>query len=334
MESAEALFKESGGQREDARSATASLRDRRKFAKALLTEYGRTRYHSGLGAGCEYLWIDEFCLSDHALGTTEQKVKPQRSRELGRLADIYRGASRVCVFCHIPNCDHTRSSCPWGKRLFTLPEIIPAADVLVMMRRKKDSKTGASTGTLFKPMKAGLFREKIQIQAAKDKRWHVYTLMQHANNEAAVSWQNAIHALLVEAMLRNEAEASANLKAFGKCLNGLLPRRARLEDLKGEDGWEDLSWLLELNQAFFNVTSLAAVSSTAELDVQNHRWLGKPITPKEGHERLESVVTSFPVRVQTEDGMTESALYFASPRTIPLHHWMQRDSWALFNRKE
>ncbi|TDL21344.1 hypothetical protein BD410DRAFT_685345, partial [Rickenella mellea] len=139
-----------------------------------------------------------------------------------------------------------------------------------------------------------VFRENMQRNAAKDRRWHLYAIMQHASNSGTVPWQVAIHALLVEAILRDEATGYYNHECLGKALNGLLPRRARPIDLLGNDGWEDLAWLLELNQGFYNATSLAAVSSLPDKHNIGHGWLGHPIAPSEGRERLEPLVVAFP----------------------------------------
>ncbi|KAJ7669672.1 hypothetical protein B0H17DRAFT_949225, partial [Mycena rosella] len=97
---------------------------------------------------------------------------------------------------------------------------------------------------------------------------------------------------LLSSIRRGEAGGFHDHKFLGKALNGLLPWRARLEDL-GSSGWNDLVWLLELNQGFYNVASLAAVCSIAENDSVS--WLGKPINPAAGNERLEPVVTAFPI---------------------------------------
>lgn len=163
------------------------------------------------------------------------------------------------------------------------------------------------------------FRERIQEEAASEKRWHLYSIMQHGSNSGAVSWQAAIHALVVEAMLRDEAGEFHEHRLLGKALNSLLPRRACLIDLKGsKDGWADLASLLELNQGFFNTTGLAAVCSVAEFEVPSYRWLGKPIAPKEGNERMVPIVTSFPVRILQQDENPHPALCFVGPKTIPL----------------
>jgi hypothetical protein len=75
------------------------------------------------------------------------------------------------------------------------------------------------------------FREEIQAEAALGGRWHLYGLMQHASNSGTVSWQTAIQAHMVEAILRDQAGGFEQHKYLGKALNGLLPRRARLVDL-------------------------------------------------------------------------------------------------------
>jgi hypothetical protein len=96
----------------------------------------------------------------------------------------------------------------------------------------------------------------------------------------------------VEAIRRDEAGNFDDHKYLGTALNGLLPRRAHLDDL-GRGGWNDLAWLLELNQGFYNAASLAA---TCELpEDSNVSWLGKPIQPRPGNERLQPIVTALPV---------------------------------------
>src|ERR1700722_3135358 len=135
--------------------------------------------------------------------------------------------------------------------------------------------------------------------------------MQHASNSGAVPWQHAIHALVVEMVRRverrsegegirdeeiHDGQGSGNvqqrgfkkdLRKIGLALNGLLPRRARLEDLGAVDGWADLAWLLDLNQGYYNAAALASVCCLRDDDRPVHCWLGKPIKPKEGNERLE-----------------------------------------------
>ncbi|KIJ45911.1 hypothetical protein M422DRAFT_165875, partial [Sphaerobolus stellatus SS14] len=333
MESAYCLFQEKGNEEQyppsDPKTRRWSLRDRKRIACFLLIEYGLARASTGKKSGKEYFWLDEFCLSDDNL-LNSPEVESQRSYELGRLTDIFRGAAAVCVFCHIVDCDHTNLGCPWGKRLFTLGEIVHAADVVVMTRQNPDNKQMLPITNMY-PLKARRFREKIQAEAAKQKRWHLYSIMQHSDNSGSVTWQQSIHAYVVEAILRDEAGNFLAHKFLGKALNGLLPRRALLQDLKGKDGWEDLAWLLELNQGFFNTASLAAVCSVADFDVQSYRWLGKPIPPKEGNERLEPIVTSFPVRLS---GHNNPALCIVGPHTIPVDPWLKRNGFALLNDDE
>ncbi|TDL21333.1 hypothetical protein BD410DRAFT_683730, partial [Rickenella mellea] len=238
----------------------------------------------------EYIWLDEFCLSDEKLDweassnrDAYENREKERGKELGRLADIFRAASAVCVFCNTVDCDHTGLHCPWGRRLFTLAEILHAETVWRILRLK-----GGEYEFVQGPGR--LFRENIQAKAAEGRQWHLYAIMQHASNSGTVPWQVAIHALLVEAILRDEATGFHNHKYLGRALNGLLPRRARPIDLLGKDGWDDLAWLLELNQGFYNATGLAAVCN---LNVGGHGWLGRPIAPSEGRERLEPLAVAF-----------------------------------------
>ncbi|KAJ7126259.1 hypothetical protein C8R44DRAFT_618510, partial [Mycena epipterygia] len=235
----------------------------------------------------EYIWLDEFCLSDHNIHD-DQVISTQRSIELGRLADISRNARQVSVFCHEEDCDHTGLECIWGQRLFTIPEILHTPKVLRMTRKRNGEK--ALAPQIF-PTSGRAFREKMQSNAARGNKWHLHAIFQHTVNAGAVPWEVAIHALVVEAIRRDEAGGFNEHQYLGKALNRLLPRRARLNDL-GNSGWIDLAWLLELNQDFYNAASVVAVFSLAEDD--SGSWLGKPIDPVAGNERIEPVVKAFP----------------------------------------
>ncbi|KAJ7166876.1 hypothetical protein C8R46DRAFT_899297 [Mycena filopes] len=271
----------------------------------------------------EYIWLDEFCLSDDEKVQSEEAIASQRSTELGRLADVFGGAVEVVVFCHEENCDHTRLECIWGERLFTIPEILHAERVVRLTRRREGKML---TAHLF-PTTGRAFRLRMQHFAALGNRWHLYAIFQHTVNAGAVPWQVAIHALVVEAIRRDEAGDFHNHKYLGKALNGLLPRRARLADL-GKDGWNDLAWLLELNQGFYNAAGLAAVCSiSADNSVE---WLGKPIDPAAGNERLEPVVTAFPVSSDSDPPLTIIAGETLGLRPKPL----KRDANGLYNNEE
>jgi len=116
MESARQLFDLAGRRLQDPENANGrrySLRDRRSIAELMLIEYA-----AGRPDGVEYVWLDEFCLSD-ANQQNERLAEEQRVEEVGRLADIFRAASQVCVFCHLPECSHTDPNCPWSTRIFT-----------------------------------------------------------------------------------------------------------------------------------------------------------------------------------------------------------------------
>ncbi|KAJ6566943.1 hypothetical protein B0H19DRAFT_894806, partial [Mycena capillaripes] len=102
----------------------------------------------------------------------------------------------------------------------------------------------------------------------------------------------AIHSLVIEAIRRDEAGNFRNHKYLGTALNSLLPRRAHLHNL-GRGGWNDLNWLLELNQGFYNAASLAAICAIPE--DSSVSWLGRPIQPMPGNERLHAIVTALPV---------------------------------------
>ena len=106
---------------------------RQRIAKSVLLEYIAARAIVGPNR-TEYSWMDEFCLSDPCCAS--QTAAEQRKKELGRMAEIFRGAEVVCVFCDVEDCDHTGMTCPWGTRLFTLAEILHADRVVKMTRRK------------------------------------------------------------------------------------------------------------------------------------------------------------------------------------------------------
>ncbi|KAJ3563949.1 hypothetical protein NP233_g8610 [Leucocoprinus birnbaumii] len=182
------------------------------------------------------------------------------------------------------------------------------------------------------------FRADIQACASRAERWHLYNIMQHATNSGAIPWQSAIHSLLVEAIRRDETDEEDRFRdhnMLGRALNGLLPRKAELSDLKGVNGWEDLAWLLELNQGFYNCTLLAAVCEVAAANVPEYRWWGRPIAPQEGTERLEALVTSIPVKLRlSRSSPPEPVLSIIGPQSVPLTHSLQRDSRALYHRPE
>ncbi|KAK0437770.1 uncharacterized protein EV420DRAFT_1240426, partial [Desarmillaria tabescens] len=307
MESANVLFREAGLKVQDppTEKRAFSLKDRK---------------HAGNRT--EYIWLDEFCLSDEHLPDDT----PERSKELGRLPDIFRNASQVAVFCHEEGCDHSSISCIWGTRLFTIGEILHAAAVIRLTRQKDENHPHALT-TLAYREPARVFRERMQSKAALGNRWHLYAIMQHSANAGSVAWQNAIHALVVEAIIRNR-QGGYEENMLGRALNGLLPRRARLEDLKGEDGWADLAWLLELNQGFYNAASLAAVCRLGD-----GSWLGPPIEPVAGNERLEPVVHAFPVGVPDRSGI-KTPLSIIGSQTIGLRASLERDSFGLYTNED
>ncbi|KAJ6500925.1 hypothetical protein C8R45DRAFT_820772 [Mycena sanguinolenta] len=160
-------------------------------------------------------------------------------------------------------------------------------------------------------------------------------IYQHTTNAGAVSWQAAIHALVVESIRRDEASGFHNHKFLGKVLNGLLPRRSRLADL-GNGGWNDLAWLLELNQGFYNAASLAAVCCISEDN--SVAWLGKPIDPAAGNERLEPVVTAFPLSATSHSHVpanSRPALTIIAGEILPFRPIpLKRDAVGLYNNEE
>ncbi|KAK0213953.1 hypothetical protein IW262DRAFT_1407651 [Armillaria fumosa] len=323
MDSACILFREAGlavAAASPTENRRFMLSDRKCIAERLLIEYCAAT-HEALGDRTEYVWLDEFCLSDG----NQSDDNPERAQELGRLADIFRNAVQVAVFCHDKDCDHTSTACIWGTRLSTIGEILHAAAVIRLTRQQEQD---GSLRTYAYWETARAFREQMQAKAAHDNRWHLYAIMQHSINAGAVSWQNAIHALVVEAITRDLAgKGFEDHKFLGKALNGLLPRRARLEDLKGEDGWTDLAWLLELNQGFYNAASLAAVCSLGEGD-----WLGRPIEPNPGNERLEPIVHAFPVGSEREG--INTPLCIIGSKTMMLQNSLKRDPFGLYNNTD
>jgi len=142
MESAKTLFDEAGSQLDHSENTSEgkrlySLKDRKKISQALLNEYAQARRsNDSKQEDVELIWLDEFCLSDQYV-TNEEECERQRSKELGKLADIFRQANQVVVFCHAVDCDHTGTDCPWGRRLFTMGEILHARIVHVMTRNSQ-----------------------------------------------------------------------------------------------------------------------------------------------------------------------------------------------------
>ncbi|KAJ6581920.1 hypothetical protein B0H19DRAFT_904741, partial [Mycena capillaripes] len=277
----------------------------------------------------EYVWLDEFCLSDVCLSDEHDTavIKEQRDKELGRLADIFRYAVQVVVYCDRVDCDHTSltGSCPWGNRIWTIPETLHAQKVLQMTWKMIE---GQKILKIFQ-MPGHFFREAIQNQAAIENQWHLYAIYQNSVNSGAVPWQTAIHALVVEAVRRDEAGEYFDHKYLGKALNGLLPRRAHLEDLE-RGGWNDLAWLLELNQGFYNATSLAAICAIPE--DSSVSWLGRPLQPMPGNERLQPLVTALPVAPPSDKashGCPPLMIIGGEMICLPSH--LRRDWAGLYN---
>lgn len=336
MRSAKDLFREAGRRLEENSEKRKkpdrefSLLNRKLISQMVLDCYAEARKTvPGKGDGIEYIWLDEFCLADNRLSEESHgaEVDEQRNLEVGQLADIFRGATGVIVFCHRPKCDHTDIECPWGNRLFTLGEILYTPEVMQMTRCIDPEGGILSSITTFSGSE---FRLKMQRRSAEAKMWHLYNIMQHSTNSGAVTWQSAIHSLVVEAIRRDEAEGFHMHNMLGKALNGLLPRRSRLEDLEGKNGWADLAWLLELNQGFYNAVLLAAVCKTADPWVGEYRWWGKPIAPRVGSERLEPLATAVPVKFKNEETDTlEPVLSIIGPRSVRLMHMPRRDAAGL-----
>lgn len=361
MESAFELFKEVGLQTRDPQpnqNRRWSLRDQEQISRRVLYEFACARFHVGIPDSTEYIWLDELCLSPATL-TDEGEVEKERMKELGRLADIFRNAKKVLVFCHSPGCKHTTLDCLWGQRVFTIAEILHAQHVITMTRYH-----GEGSATELIEQDGRNFKSEMQREAAEGGQFHLSTILLHATNAGSAPWQSVIHALVVEAIRRDEAGGYLGHNYLGKVLNGLLPRRARPQDLRGKDGWADLAWLLELNQGYYNAASLAAVCNvnltparqvegvTAGQDgvcAAGYRWWGKPILPMVGNEWLEPVVTALPVVLgqssvleedseQEEDepapeSKQEPVLAILAPKAIHIHHTLRRDRNGLYRHE-
>ncbi|KAF7762046.1 hypothetical protein Agabi119p4_8639 [Agaricus bisporus var. burnettii] len=332
MKSAEHLFAESGSSLDPQPqySSNYSLKNRRLISQSVLDEYAIARTSSS-SDGLEYIWLEDFCLADERV-TIEADAEVERSMELGKVADIFRSARRVVVFCHVNDCDHTNLNCPWANRLFTLAEIMHAQRILQMTRVTDEHN---SFDTVLTSIAGQDFRTAMMSNAAKAKMWDLYNVMQHSTNSGGIPWQTAIHSLVLDILRREEADNVTSHNLVAKALNGLLPRRAQLADLHGVNGWADLSLLLELNQGFYNSAALAAICKLPDAEVNDYRWLGKPILPKEGTERLDLLVTANPVRFRDESNNSSiPVLSFTGPQIIDVDHMLQRDSGALERQPE
>ncbi|KAK7455876.1 hypothetical protein VKT23_010913 [Stygiomarasmius scandens] len=334
MRSAFVLFEEAGKQALDEKPEGKewSLADRRRISEQLLIEFcstARRGNHQVPPNRTEYIWLDEFCISENGEENHDDKVRKERKEELGRMADIFRGAETVIVFCHILDCDHTTLDCPWGNRLFTLGEILHANSIGRMTRTVVEKNTKARTFLEFESARS--FRERMMYYAAQARRWHLHSLLRNSINSGSSTWQMAIHALMVEAIRRDRETGYKNHKLLGQGLNGLLPRRACLHHLKGEDGWVDLAWLLELNQGFYNAASLAAICDLNDTPQSGNGWLGPPIEPKAGSERLEPLVHAFPIGAKDRSGNPTAFLNIVGAETIEIQPSVKRDGRALFN---
>ncbi|KAJ7030771.1 hypothetical protein C8F04DRAFT_1365292 [Mycena alexandri] len=245
--------------------------DRRKLAKRYLELYCSAKREEGNPNRTERIWLDEFCIQPQSQWEApEEVVKPVRQQELGKLADIFSKADQVAVFCSQMECDHTGIDCSWGQRLFTFAEILHAQHVLrlTIVREEKEFVVRLIHHA------AHIFRGAMQTNAALAKRWHLYAVYQHSVNAGAMADGHPC------ACGRSDSERRDHQ---------ISRSRADL----ASSGWNDLGWLLELNQGFYNAASPAAVCSIP--DDRSVSWLGKPIHPALGNERLEPLVTAFPV---------------------------------------
>lgn len=313
-----------------------TLEERRNVAIEVVKNYILTLHPPTSGSTApswtEYIWIDELCLSKGPRVDDSRENRDIRNLELGRLADIFSRAANVVVFCNQAECKHISLDCHWNSRLFTIAEIFGAQNVISMIRPQ-------SGGFYFDHQTGQQFRRSIQNEAERrNDALHLHAIMKSSPNP--VDRQPMIHSLIVEALRRDDLGNFDDHNQLGRGLNGLLARRARLEDVPGKDGWADLCWLLELNQGHFNAASLAAVCS---LDAGSNRhtqaplrhpWLGKPVLPKPGTERLEPLVTAIPVVNPLASQPVASALNIVGPKIIGVVPFPRRDSCALYTHKE
>jgi hypothetical protein len=150
---------------------TFTLAERRSLAEKLLRLYCSAERRGGNPDRTEYIWLDEFCLSNDSEDGDkgEKEIEDIRAVELGRLADIFRNATSVAVFCNELNCDHTDLKCSWGTRIWTIPEILHAKDIQRMTRQQAEN----TIVTRIFPTSGREFRERIQRKAAKADQWHL-----------------------------------------------------------------------------------------------------------------------------------------------------------------
>jgi hypothetical protein len=100
----------------DAQATAAKRQDRQDtligrqlFVREFLLDYMASKAETGAET-TEYIWMDEFCLSDKSVQDVDV-LKEERQLELGWLADIFRAAQKVCVFCHVRDCKHVDLHC-------------------------------------------------------------------------------------------------------------------------------------------------------------------------------------------------------------------------------
>ncbi|KAK7455870.1 hypothetical protein VKT23_010907 [Stygiomarasmius scandens] len=347
IKSAHVLFEQAGKCTVDPKpeGKDYSFADRRRIAKHLLEEYYSAKRHFSKAHlelsknRTEYIWIDEFCISDKKDDYEGIGFQIQRKEELARIPDIFRGAENVVVFCEKPKCEHVTLDCPWGKRLFTLGEILHAKHVERMTRMTEDDHH-----CFVYPESAQSFRERMLHEAALKERWHLHSLLMNSINSGSTTWQSVIHALIVETIRRDIDTGFTNHNLLGQGLNGLLPRRARPNHLLGKNGWADLAWLLEVNQGFYNAAALAAVcalndeTDSARDDSDDpssaYGWLGPPLEPKAGNERLEPLVHAFPVGGKNSKGRDTIHLNIVGAEIISLEPCIRRNKDALYRLPE
>ncbi|EEB97946.1 hypothetical protein MPER_02636 [Moniliophthora perniciosa FA553] len=190
MEAAVTLFQEAGEKLHDPKpdgGAQFSLRDRKRISKHFLMEYCSAVGDQDKSPDRkEFIWLDEFCLSrDRRADEAQQddqaereEVNKERSEELGRLADIFRGAQTVVVFCDVVDCDHWTLDCSWGNRLFTLGEILHANEVRRMTRKMIRDESGKKIKKSYLYTEsARSFRERMMHHAALADKWHLHSIL-------------------------------------------------------------------------------------------------------------------------------------------------------------
>ncbi|KAJ7754577.1 hypothetical protein B0H16DRAFT_1542834 [Mycena metata] len=165
------------------------------------------------------------------------------------------------------------------------------------------------------------------IDAERGQTLHLCPILQPTENAGGSDSDLAIHALMVEAIRHDEAGGCPDHEFLGPAPNSLLPRRARPVDL-GKGRWRDLAWLLDLNQASYDPTRLAAVCSLSDSEDGGVEWLGIPIAPRTMNEPCTPLAIAFPV-------FSTSDVPLAIHRSEMVHFaTLRRDPNGLYTNKE